>query len=71
MINFSPFTENNKHLFGTIIILLGALEAQCGDQSCFYFLKNFNYDFARNRRPSGKMLEEWKLIMCEGLGANT
>lgn len=34
---FSPFTENNKHLFETIKILLGALEAQYGDQSCFVF----------------------------------
>lgn len=24
-----------------------------------------------NRRPSGGMIEEWKLMVCEGLEANT
>ena len=71
MLSISPFTENNKHLFKAIIILLGALEAQCGDHLAFTFLKHLNYDFARNRRPSDGMLEEWKLTMCEGLEANT
>lgn len=57
-----------KHLFEIILILLGALEAQYGDQS--FTLKNVNYDFARNRKPSGGMLEEWNLTICEGLEAN-
>lgn len=73
LLSISPFTENNKPLFKRIIILLGALEAQCGDHLALTLKNNkkLNYDFARNRRPSDGMLEEWKLTTCEGLEANT
>ena len=71
LLSTSPFTENNKPLFKRIIIFLGALEAQCGDHLALTLKKKLNYDFARNRRPTDGMLEEWKLKTCEGLEANT
>lgn len=36
-----------------------------------FFFFNLNYDFARNRKPNGGVLAEWKLTMFEGLEANT
>lgn len=74
LLSISPFTENNKPLFKRIIILLGALEAQCGDHLALTLKKKnkkLNYDFASNRKPNDGMLEERKLTTCEGLEANT
>lgn len=69
MLSIFPFSET-MIIYLKFIILLRSLGKLYSDQSCFYSLKFLNYDFARNRRPSGEILENWKLTMCEGLEVN-